>query len=70
MIRLQDTPYIVSYGVEDINSIPELIDDISDSVKKRLSEVVINKPLKCNITLVYSAIFNDSLNENDSESLG
>lgn len=71
MIRLQDTSYTVGYEIEDINSITELIEDIGESVKKRLTPEIKHKPLKCNITIVYSSIIEDNLNGDiESESLG
>jgi len=67
MIKLQDIPYIISYEIGDIKTIPDLIEDIGESVKKRLTDEIKNKPLKCNITIVYSSIFNE---EYDSKSMG
>lgn len=71
MIRLQDTSYTVGYEINDITTIDELIEDIGESVKRRLAPEIKHKPLKCNITIVYSSIIEEYLNGNiESESLG
>lgn len=71
MIRLQDTSYTVGYEINDITTIEDLIEDIGESVKRRLAPEIKHKPLKCNITIVYSSIIEEYLNGNTkSESLG
>jgi len=73
MTNLQDIAYRVAYDITDCESksLQDIIDDISNSVKVRLTDEVKNKPLKCNITIVYSSIFEDKLNgDDDSKDMG
>jgi len=59
MIKLLDNPVTIRYDINDCEtmSLPELINDIGEEVKKQLTEDVKYKPKKCNIIILYSSYF-------------
>lgn len=59
MNNLQDTPIVIAYEIGDCNSLEGLIEDIGNTVKEKLTNEVKHKPLKCNVTIVYSSIFEE-----------
>ncbi len=71
-MELQDTIIPISYNADDCNelSAAELINDICDTLKQKLTEEIINKPVKCNIVLVYTSLINSLDGDNDSKGMG
>jgi len=73
MNDLQTVPYVIAYDEKDCIgfALPELIQDIGESVKKRLVNEIKNKPLKCNVTITFNSIIEEEpYGDNDSKSLG
>ena len=55
--KLQDIPYVIGYDEKDCKKpLSELIEDIGESVKKRLTAEITEQPLKFNIIIIYHAI--------------
>lgn len=69
---IQQTDITVSYNTDDCNSFTKvkLINDICKTIKIKLTEEIINKPVKCNIAFIYTSLINDLNGDNDSKDTG